>query len=75
MKILRIASLSGVVVVVIVLFTIGYQVIVLNNTGIQERATEIIAPPIFAIFLLSLFVFFFSDPIIIFIIKRIFILL
>ena len=64
MRILRIASLSGFVVVMIVLSIIGYQVIALNNTDILERAAEIITPPIFAIFLLSLFIFFFVSALI-----------
>jgi hypothetical protein len=66
MRIFRIASFSGFSVVVIVLFTIGYQVLVLNNTGILVRAAEIVKPPIFAIFLLSLFIFFFVSALIAF---------
>jgi hypothetical protein len=66
MRIIRIASLSGVGVVLIVLFTIGYQVIMLNNTGILERVSGIVEPPVFAIFLLSLVIFFFVSSLIAF---------
>jgi hypothetical protein len=57
MKVIRIALLSGGVSAVLSLSIFGYQIIILNNTEILVRFSEIIKPPLFGIFIFIVFIF------------------